>query len=185
MIHVLRYYFNDAKNWCEGRWWFVRAPLIAFFIFIFIQHLRDPMYQSILKGLNLGIHELGHFVFMPFGELITFFGGTILQCAVPVISIFMFLHQRDYFAIAISFGWLSTNFFDVSTYVADANVRELPLVSPFGTDCTHDWYYILTRMSMQKWDMLLASTFRIGAIVCMLICFAWGSWTLFRMMRKP
>jgi len=144
--------------------------------------MRYPLYQTIVKGLNLGIHELGHIVFAPFGEFMMFLGGSLLQCLVPVISVPMFYKQRDYYAIGISFGWLSTNLFDVATYVADARSRELMLVTPFGGgEAIHDWYWLLNRTNLLQYDHTLALLIRMAAVFSMLICLVWCGWLVVQM----
>ena len=50
----------------------------------------------------------------------------------PVLSMAMFWRQRDFFAIAVCFGWLSENLFDVATYAGDARSRHLHLITPGG-----------------------------------------------------
>ena len=177
-------FFDDVSHWCRGKIWYFRAIVLLFFLYIFLRHLANPMYNSIFKGLNLGIHELGHFVFVFFGRFIEIAGGTILQLLVPLIAIFMFYKQRDYFAIAFSFGWLSTNLFDVATYIADARARALPLVSPGSSEyIIHDWNYLLRRMGLLKMDTTIAFFTRVLAVVSMLICLGFGTWIILKMIQ--
>jgi hypothetical protein len=174
---------DDAIEWCEGRNWLARLPLLLFFVYVLVRHLSDPMYTSIIGPLNLGIHEIGHFVFGFLGQFLAVAGGTILQLSVPIFAVFNFYRQRDFFAIALSFGWLSTNFFNVATYAADARRLELPLVSPFGggEGVVHDWEYLLSTMNLLNYDTFIAGIFKALAIISMLVCFAAGSWLLYRM----
>ncbi len=177
-------FLDDARQWCEGRFWPVRLLLLLYFSFVFVNHLQDPMYQSWFKAINLGIHELGHLVFRPFGEFVMILGGTFWQCMVPVISFFMFYKQRDYFALAVSFCWLSTNYYDVATYIGDARARDLPLVSPFGVGpITHDWQYMLSRLGMLELDTSIATFVRLLAAVSMLVGLGWGAWTVIMMIK--
>jgi hypothetical protein len=113
--------------------------------YIWLRHIQDNQFQSIFKGLNLGLHELGHFIFAPFGEFMHVAGGSIFQCLVPIIAMIMFRAQKDFFAIAIAFGWLSTNLYEVATYAGDAQAQQLNLVSPTagGGDIIHDWNWLL------------------------------------------
>ncbi|MCU0650796.1 MAG: hypothetical protein MUC52_00985 [Candidatus Omnitrophica bacterium] len=172
---------QEAVEWCKGRNWVLRAPLLAYFAYVFIRHLRDPLYTSILGGLNLGIHELGHMVSGFLGESVSVAGGTILQLAVPVFAFFNFYRQRDFFAIALTFGWLSTNFFNVATYVADARKMELPLVSIGGGGVYHDWQYMLSGINALEYDTGIAVIIRLFAVFSMLACFISGAWLLLQM----
>jgi hypothetical protein len=176
---------DDAGEWCQGKNWLVRLPLLLFFVYVLIRHLSDPMYTSILGPLNLGIHELGHFVFGFLGQFLSVAGGTLLQLIVPFFAVFNFYRQSDFFAIALSFGWLSTNFFSVATYAADARTMELPLVTPFGTDnVIHDWQYLLSTLNILQYDAQVAGIFRVLAVISMLVCFGLGAWILWQMGRQ-
>jgi hypothetical protein len=174
---------NDAIEWCQGRNWLVRLPLLLFFVYVLARHLSDPLYSSILGPLNLGIHELGHFIFGFMGEFLGVAGGTIFQLFVPLFAIFNFHRQNDFFAIALSFGWLSTSLFSVATYAADARTLSLPLVTPFGGGETvvHDWEYMLSTMNILQYDSLVGGIFRVLAIISMLISFTAGAWLLWQM----
>jgi hypothetical protein len=175
---------REALEWCKGRNWMVRLPLLAYFAYVLIRHVRDPLYSSIIGGLNLGIHELGHLVFGFLGQAVSVAGGTILQLAVPVFAFFNFYRQKDFFAIALSFGWLSTNFFNIATYVADASRQELPLVSIGGAGVCHDWEYMLSSMQILQYDAVIAGMIRLLAVLSMLVCFVSGTWLLWQMARS-
>ena len=116
---------SEAADWCRGRAWLVRLPFLVWFSYILVRHLASSAYESLFGSLNLGLHEFGHFVFRPLGEFMMYAGGSLFQCLVPVLSVGMFFRQRDFFAIAVSFGWLSTNLFYVATYAADARAMDL------------------------------------------------------------
>lgn len=174
---------KDMIEWCRGRNFLGRGLLLLFFAQITTGHLNDPLYQDLFKGLNLGIHEIGHVVFNPFGEFMGIAGGSLLQCLIPLLSTLMFLRQRDYFAIAVCFGWLSTNLFDVATYAEDARKLELPLVSPFGGggETIHDWNYMLDALNIIHEDYLIASILRGMAVISMIACLSLGFWLCLNM----
>ena len=177
-------FFAEAGEWARQRWWPLRLLLCLYFVYAFINHLRDPFYQSWFKPINLGIHELGHILFSLFGQFLAVAGGSIFQLLVPVISVFIFYRQRDFFAISVSAMWLSTNLFDVSTYIADAREMELPLVSPFGgDDIIHDWNYLLGKLGLLNWDRFLAGTVKTWAIVSMFAGLAFAAWLLMEMIK--
>lgn len=176
---------EEAEDWAKGKSPYLRALLWFFFLYIFLRHIFSLEYHSIFWGINLGIHELGHIIlsFMP--TLIMVLGGTIFQLAAPIASIFMFLSQRDYFALTFSFGWLSTSLFEVAIYAGDAQKQMLPLVSPFGgEDIIHDWNYILGKLGLLSLTPLVSAIFWLLAIFSMLISLSWGGWLLFLMFKK-
>lgn len=158
--------------------------LWLYFAYVFFNHLRNPFYQSWFKPINLGIHELGHILFSLFGQFLAIAGGSIVQLLVPLISFFIFYRQRDFFAISVSAMWLSTNLFDVSTYMADARGMELPLVSPFGVgNVIHDWNFLLERMGLLKLDYFLAGTIKAFAVISMVAGLSFAGWLLLKMSK--
>ena len=175
---------EDIENWCQGRIWYGRALLLLWFAWIGIEHLRDPLYTSLFGGLNLGIHEAGHLVFRFDGEFLMVAGGTILQLAAPLVAAIMFLRQPDYFALSACGAWLSTNLYNVATYMADARAMELPLVSLGGGDAIHDWHYMLSHLSLLSWDARFASFTRFLAFLAMWGSIAFGAWMLWKMARS-
>ena len=175
---------DDIENWCQGRIWYGRALLLLWLVWVGIEHFRDPIYTSLFGGLNLGIHEAGHLVFRFDGEFLMVAGGTILQLAAPVGAAIMFLRQPDYFALAVCGAWLSTNLYNVATYMADARAMELPLVSLGGGDTIHDWHYMLTHLHLLVWDTRLASFTRFLGFLAMWGSIAFGAWILWKMARS-
>jgi hypothetical protein len=176
-------FFRDVDYWCEGRWWPIRLPLWLYFVYVWVQHVREPQYWCLFDGLNLGIHEFGHYLFGPFGDLTGAYGGSLLQCLVPVMGVLMFLRQRDYFAITIAFGWLATNQFDVAVYVGDAVAKRLQLVTPGGGEPIHDWNYILATLGWLRHTETLARLHWIAGHASMTVCVMGGAWVLWRMIR--
>jgi len=173
---------SEILDWCRGKNWAARVPLLLYFVYVLIRHIESPLYSSMLGGLNLGIHELGHIVFGFFGQDLAIAGGTILQLLAPVFAFFNFYRQKDFFAMALSFGWLSTNFFNIAVYVGDARSLSLPLVSVFGqASVYHDWEYLLGRMNLLRYDTVIASGIRFLGVVSMLVCLAGGAWLLWQM----
>jgi len=166
-----------------GRAWIPRLPLLLYCIYLFWRCALDPFYFGLVGGLNLGIHELGHYVWAAFGEFAAILGGSLTQCLVPVIAMAMFLRQRDTFAIAFALCWLGTNFYNVGTYAADAIVQQLDLVSPTSGDPIHDWEYILTRLGMLNRAALFGNMFRAAGALSFLVGIGGGAWLL-RLMQK-
>lgn len=175
---------DDARSWCHGQIWWPRLLLLFFLFHLLVSHIKDPLYSDIFKGLNLGFHEIGHVVFSPFGEFMGVAGGSLFQCLVPLLSVFMFLRQRDYFGIFFCFGWLSTNLFDVAVYAGDARKLALPLVTPFkGGETIHDWNYLLDKLDWLQYDYIVSADLRIAAVLSMLLSISGGFWLVYNMMK--
>lgn len=108
-------------------------------------------------------------------------GGSLLQCMVPLISIFIFLKQEDYFAISVSLGWEATNLFEVSTYIGDAQAMELPLVTPFGGEAIHDWAFILGELHLLHADHSIAVLVRVIGLIFWIAGLVYGGWIIYMM----
>lgn len=181
----------EIETWCQGRAWWARLPLLVYFAHAFVQHISHPQeYRSIFDALNLGIHELGHYVFA-FGQFLTAAGGTLAQCLAPVLGGLMFYRQRDFFGVAVASLWLATNFFGVAIYVADARALQLTLVAPgVGVlpagdgGVLHDWNFLLGPLGLLQYDQAIAWGFRLCGGIAMLLGLGFGSWLLWKMARS-
>jgi hypothetical protein len=171
-------------EWARDKSWLVRLPLLVYFALVLRNHLKNPFYSSLVGGLNLGIHELGHFLWTPLGQDWSILGGSLTQCLMPVIALYLFYRQQDFFAIAIALCWLSTNLFGVATYAADALTQQLELVSPLGDDPIHDWGYLLGRWGKMSKAQEIGGAFRSLAVVFMLAGLAAGTFLLWRIAKQ-
>ena len=167
--------------WSSTRWWLWRVPILAWFIFLLYQNWNNPQ-STMNRGLNpiyqfdFGVHELGHILFIPFGEYMHILGGSLWQCLFPIICLIALWQIRWYFASALSFCWIGLNLFDVAIYAADARARMLDLATgPLGAftpdtpesyNSSHDWYQLLLRINHLDWDLTIAHWLRVtGAVL--------------------
>jgi hypothetical protein len=136
---------EEVADWCEGRSWAWRAPILAYLAYAGVRHLADPLYASLFGGINLGIHELGHMALSFAGQWVMVLGGSLFQLAAPLVAAFLLLRQPDYFALPVCGAWFSTNLYSVATYMADARALDLSLVTvgADGGEVEHDWNYLL------------------------------------------
>lgn len=148
--------------------WLPRAALLALLAVSAVRHLMDAGHRPVYAAVNLVTHEAGHALFYWTGSTVgSVAGGTILELAVPVGVAWMFVRQRDPFAVAVAVFWLGTALADVSIYVADARARSLPLVSLFPGPPIHDWHFLLDRAGWLELDAPLARLFRRGGLAVM------------------
>ena len=171
-----------------GRW--LRVALTAVLLLLGLRAFRDELgYIPLVGDINLAIHETGHYLFMPFGELMTFAGGSVVQVLLPVVFVGYFLfgkeEHRDRHAAAVCLWWTSINVLSVSIYAADARAGDLVLLSgATGQDDPggHDFYMIFAHLGVLNSDTVYAGRLRslarllfavsIGAAVLS----AWRSW---------
>jgi hypothetical protein len=169
---------REARAWAAGRNPWIRLPLTLWVAWIFWHHFREPDYASLIAGLNLGIHELGHLVFAPLGDFLSAAGGTLLQCIVPIIAMLMFRRQNDWFALSFAVAWLGSNFYGIAPYAADARARALPLVSIGSGDPIHDWYFMLSSLHALPHDQLIGRIFAFAGTLCFIASLTSAAWLL-------
>jgi hypothetical protein len=177
---------DEVAAWAAGKRWEWRAALLVYFGFVGVRHLADPLYSSLFGGINLGIHEAGHLVFGFLGQWLMTAGGTILQCAVPVVAGWLLLRQGEWFGLPVAGFWEATNLYSVATYMADARALELPLVTvgADGGEVEHDWSYLLYSVGLLQHDTAIASAVRLVAFLLLWGSIALGIWMLVQVHRR-
>jgi hypothetical protein len=175
----LRFY-QKPFAWADGHWgWWWRAIILGWFLIMLFQNLNDYSFalsrlSNPFSAFDMGMHELGHFLFIPFGEFMRIFGGSLFQCLVPLLWMAGFWQIRWYFAAVMCLPWVGLNLFDVAAYAGDAQARILPLaggLDSIGQDgeevynMGHDWYQILSRTGNLASDQAIASGLRVAGVV--------------------
>ena len=134
------------------------ALLLAVWIVLLLQEywrLFDgvaPVYLGnvVFAGVNLWVHEAGHFYFSWDGELLHALGGTIFQLGVPGAFVACCLVWRRELLLSHMLMWFGYNCFGVARYVADAAERSINLLG-VGTE-GHDWGNILGSLGLLAYD---------------------------------
>jgi hypothetical protein len=165
---------NPSPTRIAAAW---RALVLVYFLVAAVGHLLDPDKWSLISGIILGTHELGHVVFAPFPEVWTVAGGTILQLLAPIIVAVVLYRQKERIGVAMAGCWLAISLAGVAVYMADASKGELQLVSiGGGDDALHDWTYLFDHFNLIRSDQIIADRTRgIGWIVLGL-SFFYGFW---------
>jgi hypothetical protein len=124
----------------------------------------SPGTYRFLDYVNLVFHEAGHVFFGFLGEFIGILGGSLMQVLVPAIVVGHFVWQGYRYSAAIALFWVGQSLFNVSVYVKDARARVLPLL---GDDISaHDWYNILGRLGLLRWDQAVGNlVYGMGLVV--------------------
>ena len=147
-----------------------RAVLTLVLALYGIPLMRHPEAGSFLDGIDLAIHETGHVVFAPFGEVIQFAGGTLFQLIVPAVFLVYFARRGDRHAATVSLWWIAQNLWNISVYVRDARTQELPLVG--GGE--HDWAFLLGHFGVLAHDQGIGRTFHAVGTLLWLVAVAGG-----------
>jgi len=127
--------------------------------------LLSPDTGRLLDGVDLAIHESGHLVFSPFGEIFTALGGTLFQLIIPATFVVYFWRRRDRYAAAFALWWVAQNLWNISVYIGDARAQNLPLVG--GGE--HDWTYLLGQAGWLARDVALAQAVHVTGVAIYLI----------------
>lgn len=156
-------WWQQPVVWARGRTWWWRLLPIAFFAWLFVQCLQSEALQrnNPVAWLDFGMHELGHVLFIPFGDFMTILGGSLFQCLFPLLWFGAAVARRWFVGAALCIAWCGYNLYDVAVYVADAQARALPLATLSNDyDQAHDWYQILSRLDILESDLVIAGALR-------------------------
>ena len=158
------------------------AGVCAWFVFRVGQ--RPPG----LTYLDIAVHETGHLLFQPFGELTMLVMGSGTQILFPLaLAVFFLAVRRDLPTGAVLLAWAGEACGDAAIYVADAPRGELPLLGGAGEG---DWTRILGPEHLSRMHLadLYARNLRVVGAVLMLAAVALavlGLWRLRRPAERP
>lgn len=136
--------------------------------------LLHPGDYSLMDSVDLPIHETGHLVFAPFGELVQVMGGSLFQLIVPCVFAGYFLRRKDRHGASCVLWWVAQNCWNISVYVRDARTQELPLVG--GGE--HDWAYLLGRFGWLPHDQGIGRGIWWAGVLLYLVAIFGGLFTL-------
>ena len=151
--------FLYQGKWIPQIWWFrliFRLLLLFFTITIFKYWSDYRRGAEIIKKLHiisLSCHEVWHVLFRLFdftdNHILEYLWWFLNQIIVPLICcIILLVKKRDIFRSSVCLWWAFESMIDWVSYIADANVMALPLITwGIGLDHPywwHDWNYILT-----------------------------------------
>jgi hypothetical protein len=124
-----------------------------------------PFMLAILRTfIFLPLHEGGHFLFSMFGKMLYILGGSFWQIVFPLAWFVMAARQRSSVAPFALF-WVGENMMDVSLYMRDAPLRQLPLLG--GHTSGHDWYNLFTMWNVMDSAGTIADfMYYLGLITC-------------------
>ena len=133
--------------------------LWAVFLLSLFDHMvsRSGFTGSLVYFLVILPHEAGHFICSPFGWFLSVAGGSIWQILLFVIFGFIVLFRKRRNE---ALGWwvvVGHSLINLSTYIADASARSLPLIPFLVPDASrHDWGLMLEYLGLLEYDWLFA-----------------------------
>ncbi len=162
----------------EEEWQPVGKPaLVAWLVFygLFLLHvLADDDGFLLIDHVNLIVHEAGHLLFGWLGATLGLWGGTLLELLVPLALVAYFTFHRQTTGAAFAAFFFFENFLYIATYMADARVQMLPLVTVGDPSLGgHDWFQIFASLGLLPHDTLIAGWTRALGWVGMLASMAW------------
>jgi hypothetical protein len=127
-----------------------------------------------IDNANLIVHEGGHNLFGWFGPTLGLWGGMLLQWLVPFLLAVYFFSQRQIPGFVFSLFFFFENWLYTATYMADARVQLLPLVTTGDSDFVeHDFYAIFSSLGVLSHDTQIATVVRLLGWCGMLACVGW------------
>ena len=120
----------------------------------------------VLVFLDIAVHEIGHKLFSPFGDLIMLIMGTGTQILFPfVVGLVFGIWKRNFIAWGVCWAWSASAMCDGARYIYDAPRGELMLLG--AGDGLGDWSKILGPEHFDKLymaDRLAAQLRTIGIV---------------------
>jgi hypothetical protein len=127
--------------------------LLSYFTWILLTQ-KQPWIP--LDAANLLFHEGGHLIFLPFGQFAHMIGGSLLQILLPIIFLTYFMLRKELFSVTVMLFWLADNLINVSIYMKDAKLMQLPLLIE-GT--IHDWNWIFNQLGLLDYATVIGGLF--------------------------
>jgi hypothetical protein len=137
--------------------------------------------------LNIAVHESGHVLFRPFGELTMLIMGSGFEVFFPfAVGIVFLIRKHDVISTAVSWGWSASALASAATYIADADDGRLALLGGTGPDTAGDWQRILGEQFFDKVYLAdsIAGTVRTFGFVLWFVALGLAAWVIVRNRRQ-
>lgn len=131
--------------------------------------------------LNIAVHESGHVLFRPFGELTMLIMGSGFEVLFPLAAGVVFLlRKRDLVATVVCWGWAASALASAATYIADADDGQLALLGATGPEAAGDWERILGEEFFDKVYLAdqIAGTVRTSGYVLWFVALGLAAWVI-------
>ena len=133
--------------------------------------------------LNIAVHEVGHVLFRPFGELTMLIMGSGFEVLFPfALGVVFLVVKRDLVSTAVAWGWAASALASAATYIGDADDGRLALLGATGPDAAGDWERILGVEFFDKVYLAdsIAGTVRTFGYVLWIVALGLAIWAIVR-----
>lgn len=170
--------FDPVQSILGEPWRPVARPALVAWLVFYVAFLAYAFSAHggflFIDNANLVVHEGGHNLFGWFGPTLGLWGGTLLQWLVPFLLAAYFFRQRQTTGFVFCLFFFFENWLYTATYMADARVQELPLVTTGDSDFVdHDFYAIFSSLGVLNYDTKIAAVVRILGWCGMLTVVGW------------
>jgi hypothetical protein len=136
--------------------------------------------------LNIAVHETGHVLFRPFGELTMLVMGSGFEVLFPLaVGAYFLVRKRDVIATAVAWGWSACALASAATYIGDADDGRSALLGATGPDAAGDWERILGEEFFDKVYLAdrIAGVVRTLGFVLWIVALGLAAWAMVRNRR--
>ena len=133
--------------------------------------------------LNIAVHEVGHVLFRPFGELTMLIMGSGFEVLFPfAVGAVFLVAKHDLVSTAVAWGWAASALASAATYIGDADDGRLALLGATGPDASGDWERILGVEFFDKVYLAdsIAGTVRTFGYVLWIVALGLAIWAIVR-----
>ncbi len=147
------------------------------------------IWWGFIYNMNLGIHELGHYLFILLGnDTLTRVMGSGMELLFALLVVAGFFQVRYYFMAMASFIYLGFTLNSIAIYMADAEPRVLQLVAlTFDEDeryNAHDWWNLFSDWGVLEQADVIARIVQIVGVVCIVFGISACSFLIYRMFKN-
>jgi hypothetical protein len=147
---------------------------LAFYAWFMAYAFRAHGGFLFIDSANLVVHEGGHNLFSWFGPTLCLWGGTLLQWLVPFLLAVYFFTERQATSFVFCLFFFFENWLYTATYMADARVMNLPLVTTGDPEfAKHDFNTIFSSLGVLDHDTQIAAVVRTLGWCGMIACVVW------------
>lgn len=156
--------------------------LLVWGIYVFYKvYSKEFIWWNPLQYLDLGIHEIGHWLTVGLGMNVSVAMGTGAQWLLPFGIMVAFLRAREFFGIVFCFSWLALSFQHSAWYCSTATEMGLVIGHIGEGELYHDWNYMLSHLGILDYDFTISQWIWRVALFWDLIFLILGSWLVFKM----